>query len=205
MVDKSKFAEEDAQGYRLEIVGRNVLVTEAMKNYAKDKLAKIDRFHTHIMDVHITLDIQKLEHVAVILLKFEHFRIKVSASSTDMYASIDKAIDRLQKQLRRWKERIQDHQQKGIPAIDLEVNVVRRPYDDLVEFNSEIVREEIALFPPKVIAKETVPLKKLSMEDAMMKIELSGDHFLIFRSSEDQKLKVIYRREDGDYGIIEAE
>jgi putative sigma-54 modulation protein len=212
MVDKDKFAEEESLGYNVTINGRNIQVTEAMKNYALDKLNKIERFHSHIMDAHITMDIQKLEHSFVIILKFDHFKVKVSCSSTDMYASIDRAIDKLQAQLRRWKSKIQDHHKKGIAAIDMEVNVLRRPphYDDVADFNAEIEREQqeatlAVLHVPHIIGSETRPLKVLTTDEAVMKLELSGDQFLIFRDEADQKLKVLYRRSDGDYGVIRPE
>lgn len=214
MVDKAKiaakFAEEEAQGYRLTILGRHVLVTEAMKNYAMEKIAKIERFHSHLMDIHVTMDVQNLEHVVDILVKFEHFRIKVHAGSSDMYASIDKAANRLRTLMLRWKDRIQDHSSKALSAIDMEVNVVHRPYDEIDEINTEIEaessrKERKAAQPPQVVGKKTVPLKILTTEEAMMKMELSGYHFLIFRGEEDQKLKVIYRRDDESYGIIQTE
>lgn len=208
MVDKSKFAEQEAAlGYRLTIIGRNVYVTEPMKTYAFDKISKIDRFHNHVMDLHVTLDIQKLEHSCVIILSFDHFRVKVSASSTDMYASIDKAVDKLQSKIRRWKSRIQDHHKKALSVTDMQINVLQRPYDAVEEFNEEI---EIAskktladdYRPPKIIGADTRPLKTLTTEEAIMKMELSDDNFMIFRGEEDKKLKVIYRRKDGHYGII---
>ncbi|HSW86290.1 MAG TPA: ribosome-associated translation inhibitor RaiA [Rhabdochlamydiaceae bacterium] len=212
MVDVEKFAEEEAMGYNITIIGRNLQVTEAMKNYAWEKLDKIERFHNHIMDAHVTMDIQKLEHSIVIILKIDHVEIKVSASSTDMYPSIDKAIDKLQTKLRRWKSRIQDYHKKGIRVIDMEVNVLRRPphYDEVADYNAEIEREEkeaksAALQLPHVIGTETRPLKMLTIDEAVMKLELSGDQFLIFRDEVDQKLKVLYRRTDGDYGLIKPE
>lgn len=209
MVDKRKFIEEEAQGYNINITGRNVSVTEAMKNYAWDKLSKLERFHTHIMDMQITLDIQKIEHSCVIVLKWNHFKVKVQASSTDMYASIDKAMDRMQTKLRRWKKRIQMHHHKGVPMTDLKVNVLQRPYDELEEYNEEIEAErrkemEATLLPPKVIGKDTRVLKELTIQEALMKMDLSEDPFLIFRDESDRSLKVIYRRADGNYGVIEA-
>jgi putative sigma-54 modulation protein len=188
-------------------VGRSVQVTEAMKNYVRDKLSKIDRLHDHIMDIHVYLDIQRLEHVISILVKYEHFQIKVGASSTDMYASIDEAISRLQNKIRRWKGRIQDHNAKKLTVIDMNVNVLHRPYNLLEEINSDIEAEKIqkekeAYQPPKVIGQEKMPLKILTNEEAIMKMELSGDPFLVFRGEEDRKLKVIFRREDGNYGLI---
>ncbi|HNA61720.1 MAG TPA: ribosome-associated translation inhibitor RaiA [Rhabdochlamydiaceae bacterium] len=208
MVDKEKFAEqEEALGYRLTIMGRNVYVTEAMKNYAFDKLSKIDRFHNHVLDLHVTLDIQKLEHSCVIILSFDHFRVKVAASSTDMYASIDKAVDKLQAKIRRWKSRIQDHHKKAMSAIDMQINVLQSPFDSLQEINEEIeISNKRSILdeyrPPKVIGADTRPLKTLTTEEAIMKMELSDDNFMIFRGEEDRKLKVIYRRRDGNYGII---
>lgn len=208
MVDKEKFAEEEATlGYRLTITGRHVYVTEAMKNYALDKLSKIDRFHNHVLDLHVTLDIQKLDHSCVIVLSFDHFRVKVSASSTDMYASIDRAVDKLQSKIRRWKSRIQDHHKKAMSAVDLQINVLQRPFDTLEEINEEIeLSNKKSMIdeyrPPKIIGTDTRPMKTLTTEEAIMKMELSDDNFMIFRGEEDRKLKVIYRRRDGNYGII---
>jgi len=207
MVDKAKFIEEEALGYPINIIGRNVYVTEGMKNYAIDKLSKIEKFHNHIMEIHVTMDIQKMEHSVVIILRFDHFKLKVAASSTDMYASIDKAVDKLQAQIRRWKSKIQDHHSKSVSVTDMQVNVLRRPYNDLEEINAQIEAEnnraEIAEYmTPKIIGTDTRPLKTLTMEEAVMKMELSGDHFLLFRSEEDRKLKVIYRRSDGNFGMI---
>lgn len=208
MVDVSKFTEqEEALGYRLNVVGRNVYVTDAMKNHVFTQLSKIDRFHNHVMDLHVTLDIQKLEHSCVIILKFDHFKVKVSASSTDMYASIDKAVDRLKEKIRRWKDRIQDHHKKSLKVIDMQVNVLQRPYNELEEINAEIEKENkkkvVSEYqPPKIIGNHKKPLKTLTSEEAIMKMELSDDPFMIFRSEEDKKLRVIYRRDDGNYGVI---
>ncbi len=207
MVDKEKFAEqEEALGHRLTINGRNVFVTEAMKNHALDKLSKLDRFHNHVTELHVTLDIQKLEHTCTIVMKFDHFKVQVHCSSSDMYASIDKAVDKLKSKISRWKSRIQDHHKKGLKVVDMEVNVLRRPFD-VDEFNEEIEsdnrQEEIEEYlPPKIIGNDKRPMKFLTAEEAIMKMELSNDPFMVFRGEEDRKLKVIYRRSDGNYGII---
>lgn len=206
MPDKTKFIEEES-GYRLTVVGRGVYVTDAMKNYALEKLSKIDRFHQHTIDLHVILDIQKLEHRCEVILIFDHFRVKVSAKSTDMYASIDRAVDKLQTKIRRWKNRIQDHHKKGISFTDMQINILQRPYDFVEEFNAEIEyaqKQSLAdvYRPPKILGRETRALKILTDEEAIMKMELSDDVFMIFRGEEDRKLKVIYRRSDGNYGII---
>lgn len=206
MTDKNKFSEEESQGYKVSILGRNVAVTDGMKTHAINKLAKLERFHAHILDIHVTLDIQKIEHICTIVLIWSHFKIKVHASSTDMYASIDEAVARLQNKVRRWKKKMQDHHNKGVQAIDLRVNVLQRPYDELEEYNAEIeqsIKMQDAWRPPAVLGEETMRLKTLVLDEAVMKIDLSGDAFLMFKDEADRKLKLIYRREDGNYGLIE--
>ncbi len=211
MVDKAKFTSETALGYQIHIVGRHVLVTEAMKKHAQDKLEKVERIlNHHIMDMHLTMDIQHLEHTVDILVKFEHFRIRAHASTSDMYASIDKAVDKLQTLIRRWKDRICDHHHKKMSVIDMQVNVIDRPYDEVEEFNQEIEAKRTAdekkrLSLPPILKKKTLPLKTLTMNEAVMKMELSQFNFLVFRGEEDHKFKVIYRRKDGTYGIIQIE
>ena len=210
MVANSKFKEEDSLGYRVDIIGRNVQITDPIRTYVWDKLAKIERFHNHIMHMHITLEIQKLEHICIIILKIDHTQVKCQATSTDMYASIDRALDRLQTLLSRYKSRIQDHHQKKPAMIDIQVNVLQRPFNELEAINAEIeavnVQKKLDAYKqPKVIGTETRPLKTLTIDEAVMKMDLSGDRFLVFRCEEDQKLKVMYRRTDDNYGLIQPE
>jgi putative sigma-54 modulation protein len=207
MVDKNKFKEEEALGYRVEIIGRNMPITEPIRAYVWNKLAKIERFHNHIMYLHMTLEIQKLEHVCTILLKIDHTQVKCQASSTDMYASVDRAIDKLHHLMAKYKSKIQDYSKKKLNMIDVEVNIFRRPYNEVEEINAEIdaINGRNELQAPKLVGSETKPLKTLTVAEAVMKMDLSGDMFLIFRSEEDQKLKVLYRRSDGHYGLIKPE
>lgn len=212
MSRKSKAAEFVDEGYTINVTGRNVHVTEAMKNYAIEKLSKIERFSHRIIEVTIIMDIQKIDHRVDIVLKIDHIKIKGQATSDNMYVSIDKAIDKVQTQLRKYHERIRDHHAKGLPTIDMNVNVYRTPEEnELLEVNGDIDDEtQRRLFesyqPHEIVSKDKMPLKFLSTDEAIMKMELSGDAFLIFRGEEDRKLKVIYRREeDNNFGIIEPE
>lgn len=212
MSRKSKAAEFVQEGYNIKITGRNVEVTEPMKNYAMEKIAKIERFTNKIIDVAVIMDIQKIDHRVDIKLVVDHLIIKGRAACTDMYASIDKAVTKIESQLHRYRERIKDHQAKHISAIDMNINVLRSPIEeeDLLDINGDIEEENNSsllrrYIPHKIVSKDTTPLRQLNQEEAILKMELSGDFFMIFRSEEDRKLKVIYRRNDGNYGIIEPE
>ncbi len=208
MTNVSKFEDAEADGYVVNVIGRNTIVSEAMKNHVHEKLAKIDRFHDHVLHVTVTLDIQKTDHICSIVLKIDHLEVVVHASTSDMYASIDEAVRRLQSKLRRWKDRIHHHHNKKGSVVDMHVNVFEKPVDEIAEFNAEIeaenrARENKVFSVPKIIGTHTLPLKTLTAEEALMKMELSERTFLIFKDEKDQKLKVLYRLPDGNYGIVQ--
>lgn len=215
MSRKSKAAEFVTEGvtsgFNTTVTGRNIHITDSMKDYAIEKISKIERFTHRVIDVCVTMDIQKLDHRVDIVMKVGHIIIKSHAASTDMYVSIDQAVDKLESQLVKYKKRIQEHHAKGIPAIDMNVNVIRkRSEEEIADINGEIEEENVHQLEQKyqfheVVNSEKRPLKVLTTDEAIMKMELSGDAFLIFRAEDDRMLKVIYRRKDGNFGIIEPE
>jgi len=202
MSRKSKAAEFVDEEYSLAVTGRNVEVTEAMKTYAVEKVSKIEKYGLRIVDVAITMDIQKLVHKIDIKVKVDHILIKSHADSESMYASIDMAVDKLQTQIRKYHARIRDHHHKGVHVIDMNVNVIRPVKDVLDEYDIPDLDQYKA---HEIVKQEKMALKTLTNDEALMKMELSGDAFLVFKCEEDMKLKVIYRRNDGNYGIIEPE
>ncbi|MGM0439529.1 MAG: ribosome hibernation-promoting factor, HPF/YfiA family [Chlamydiota bacterium] len=207
MVNQTKAPEQD---YNIIITGRHIDVTDSMKDYAKEKISKVERFSHHIIDIVVTMDIQKLEHRIDVVLKVDHIKIKVQASTNDMYASIDQVADKLQNVLRRYKDRIKEHQARSLTAVDMSVNVIKSTEEDEVEIINEKIEEQNKkeleeVYHHEVVKTEKRPLKMLTLKEAVMKMDLSQDTFMIYRSEEDQKLKVIYRRQDEDYGVIAPE
>ena len=174
MSRKSKALEFVNEGYNMSVTGRHVQITDAMKDYAMEKISKIERFSQRIIDVLITMDIQKLEHRVDIVLKVDHIKIKSSAASSDMYVSIDQAVNKIKEQLLRYKARLHDHQAKGVKVIDMNVNVFRRPAeDDLADVNEDIEEENRrrlyeSYLPHQIVDRETMPLKFLTYEEAIM-------------------------------------
>ena len=219
MSRKSKAAEFIEEGYNIDVVGRNVQVTDSMKSYAMEKVLKIERFNLRIIDVSITMDIQKLDHRVDIKLKIDHIKIKSQATTTDMYASIDLAVDKIQSQLRKYKDKIRDHQARHASSIDMKVNILKRVEEfdeeeaeyDLKKINGSYEDGQLhnnlvaAYRPHDIVHKKTIPLRVLTNQEAVMKMELSGDAFLLYRCEEDNKLKVMYRSKDGNFGVIETE
>lgn len=209
MKGKAKAVEFAGEQYSIQVIGRHVQVTDAMKDYAIDKISKIERLSDRIIDVIITMDIQKLEHRIDIEVRVNHVKIRTHATTEDMYKSIDIAVDKLKEQVRRYKRRLHDHRARSAGYVDVNVNVVRHYQDPVAEINEDIEEENerslMAIYRPEVVSREKRPLPTLTVEEAIMRLDLSGDKFLVYRSEEDQKLKVIYWRNDGNFGIIEPE
>ncbi|MGB7978763.1 MAG: ribosome-associated translation inhibitor RaiA [Chlamydiales bacterium] len=207
MPKTNKFANEQ---YILYILGKHIEITDAIRNYVWEKLTRIERITDQIIDVHVVLDAQKLEKSCSILMNFIRFQIKVQVGKDNMYEAIDKAIDRVTRLIRRYKSKLHDYRNKHLSTVDIHVNVIQSLKDDLSEINDEIQAESARVEEEKyklhqVVAKDTMPLKTLTQDEAIMKMEITSDPFLIFRSEEDQKIKVIYRREDRNYGLVQIQ
>lgn len=204
---KEKFANET---YPVHVIGRHIDVTDAMKSYALEKLAKVERlFGKRVMDVTVIMDIQKLMHLVDFIITVNNTKIKVIGRTENMYASIDQAIGRLNSKLSRYNRRLHEHHVKGAAEIEMNVSVLG-PVSPLDDINDQIEEESLRhveeeLRPHEVVSKETYLLKTLNQAEAVMKMELSEEPFMLYLSEEEQKLKVIYRRPDGHYGIIEPE
>lgn len=210
MSRKTKAAEFADVSYNVDVQGKNILATDSMKDYAMEKVSKIEKFMNRIIDVSVILEVQKLEHRCNIILKVGHTKVKSQAISDNMYASIDKAVDRLETQLLKYKSRLQDYHSKDKEAIEMNVNVLRANEADLQEINSDIDDENqkrsLARYTPhEIVRQKKLALKFLTNDEAVMKMELTGDAFLVFKGEADRKLKVIYRRRDDSLAIIEPE
>jgi putative sigma-54 modulation protein len=200
----------EGQEYHLYIVGKHIEVTDAIKQYVFDKLSRIEKIADRIIDIHVVLDAQKLEQSCSILMNFIHFQVKSSASTDNMYSAIDRASDRAITLIRKYKTKLQSRRFKDLTTVDIHVNVIEPLQNDLKAINDEIMAENAArdaeeLQIHKVVAKETMPLKTLTHDEAVIKMEISEMPFLIFRAEEDQMMKVIYRRDDLNYGLVQVQ
>jgi putative sigma-54 modulation protein len=201
------------------IFGKNLEVTAAMRDHIISRLRKIEEMTPPVIGIHVYLKIEREEHHIEIEYKFSHFRISVTHTMVkksqtkmdDMYYAIDLACDKLKRKIRRWKTRIQEHHGKKPSEIEeRSIQILDKKTEDVDFINDQI--EEISVkrleaeFAPPLVTKEKrrlIPM--LTLDEATMRIDLSGDHFLIYRSQEDQKLKVMYVRRDTSLGVLEVE
>ena len=208
MIDKSKF---ETEGFTVEITGKNLQVTKTMQDYILEKISKIQRFTNNILEIVVTFEVQKLAHTTSIVLKFHHYRIQVHATTTDLYAAIDGSFTKLYKLIKKYKGKLQNHRNVDLATIDMHVHILSDDnVDETEEINDEIskenLNEEIKKYSvTKIIEKEIMAIRMLTQAEAAMKLDLSGGSFLIYKSEEDQKIKVMYKRQDDKLGIVNVE
>ncbi|WP_457630147.1 ribosome hibernation-promoting factor, HPF/YfiA family [Oceanithermus sp.] len=175
------------------LVGRDVDITDALKNYVERKTERLDRYFDQIVDAKVVLSLAGSPHVerrakAEIQLNVPGGIIRVEESDPDMYAAIDRAVEVLEKQLKRFKGRLLGKRHSGLGA---------PPPQPPVE------EEEPEEFEPEIVRVKRFEMKPMTPEDAALQMEALGHTFFVFRNADTEEINVIYRRHDGNYGLIE--
>lgn len=180
------------------ITGRHFDVTEPIKAYAEEKISRLDKFFTKILDAHAILAVEKFRHIAEITLFGKELKITATKTTQDMYASIDKAVESLDNQLRKFHERIKEHKIKKAHKVkDKAMRAVS------VGAQTAYVAPLTGAVP-KIVEMKRLAEKPMSVEEATDELSISSGEFLVFRNSEDDKINVIYRRKDGNLGLIKS-
>lgn len=177
------------------VTGRNIEMTEALKKYAEEKVQKVKKYlHTSI-DAHIILAVEKFRQKAEVTINANGVKIHGEEETEDMYSSIDKVMDKIERQVRKHKERIWALKSKQHERdVNIKMNVIAK--ESLEESADSLHR---------IIKTQNFPYKPMSVEEAAMQMDLLGYEFLVFRNSTNEKVNVIYKRKDGNFGLIEPE
>jgi putative sigma-54 modulation protein len=177
------------------ITGRHVQVTEAIRNYAESKLGNLHLDYPRIIEAHVILDVEKYRQFAEIILHCSnHITLEATAETSDMYASIDSAIDKIAQQMRKYKTRImRSHRPRKSEIQHFREEILTVPAD--FEHHEEI--------EPKVIQTERYPVKPMFVDEAVLQMEMSKRQFVVFLNAKSEKINILHRRKDGSYGLME--
>lgn len=172
--------------------GKHIEVTDAMRNYIEKRLNKIDRHFDHILEVIVTLSVEKNRQIVEATLQASRALIRAEEETDDMYTSIDKVADKLERQIKKYKEKYFQKPHPGTEKIEL--------------FNKEINTEDgepdkIA----KIVKTKRFAIKPMSVEEAAMQMDLLGHNFFVFANDNTNKVNVLYKRKNGNFGLIEPE
>lgn len=172
---------------------RHMEPSDALKTYAEEKLERVKKYIDEPIVVQVFLTVEKIRHLAEVTINAKGITIKAADESNDMYASIDTVSDKIERQLRRFKERIKAHK----PVAEARE---RQVHKHIVEARSiEEVKE------PVVIKTKSFSMKPMSVEEAVMQMELLHKDFLVYTEASTENINVVYRRKDGNYGLIAPE
>ncbi|MDH4101306.1 MAG: ribosome-associated translation inhibitor RaiA [Nitrospirota bacterium] len=171
------------------VTGKNIDVTAALKSYAEEKVRKVEKYLHNVSEAVVMLSCEKYRHIAEVSIKVNGVLIQGKESTEEMYSSIDKVMDKIERQVRKYKEKLSNHKFKG----------EKRP--EPVGEASEAATEEET---PKIIKTKRFDIKPMTAEEAVMQMDLQDKNFFVFLSAKDQQVNVIYRRDDGNVGLIET-
>ena len=178
--------------------GRNVDVTDAMRDYVEEKLSRLDRFSDQITDARVTLTVRDVRDAGrrnrvEVQLNVPHGIIRAEEHHADMYAAIDRAGDVLERQLRKFKTKYMRHRQDALP----------QPEPGLPEADVAAGVDDVAEFRPEIVRTKRFDVRPMSPEDAVTQMEALGHDFYVFKNMDSGGCGVVYRRRDGHYGLIE--
>ena len=176
--------------------GKNISVTEGMKTHLRQKLLKLDKYAPRIVESHVVLKKEKYVHIAEVTLLAKHLRAYGEGRSKEnIFTAIDQAALKIEKQLKRFREKIKDHHKHGLPASSAK-RLLKKAGVPIG------LGEELS---PRIVKARSFAAKPMSPEEASMQLRLSPENFLVFRNAATQNVNVIFKREDGDHGLVEPE
>ena len=185
---------------RLQVKGKNVEVSEAIRTYAEEKLGRLDRQLPDPTRVELELAVEKnpsisANHVAEATVWTKGPVLRAKEASSDMHASIDLLVDKLERQVARYREKRQRHRHGDAHRSSGGNGNAAAEAGTYTKTNEE--------GGPVIVKTKQFTLQPLSAEEAVEQLELVGHDFFVFRNAESEEINVVYRRRDGGYGLIE--
>ena len=170
------------------ISGKNIDVTEGLKSAIQEKIGKLERYFTPETEVHVTLSVEKERQKIEITIPMKGNIVRAEQVSDDMYVSIDLVEEIIERQLRKYKNKLVEQKQAA-------ANLSKTFVEEEIEDDDEI----------KIIRSKKFAMKPMDPEEACVQMELLGHSFFVFRNSETDEVNVVYKRKGNTYGLIEPE
>ena len=177
---------------------RHIDSTDALKNYAIEKTGRLKKYLVDFepVEIHWVLTVEKIRHITDVTIVANGMTIKAQESTQDLYSAIDMVIDKLEKQVIKHKEKIKNHKPGASEPGSIK-------YGTTEELSGE--QEPEPGGRPRIVKTENVFVKPMSIEEATMQMDIIDNDFLVFTNSSTSNINVLYRRADGNYGLIEAQ
>lgn len=171
---------------------RHIEPSDPLKLYAEDKLTRIKRFLAEPIEAHVVLKVEKFRHIAEVSIDAAGVHLNGTEETDDMYSSIDLLVDSLEVQAKKGKDKVR--QRRSAPGPKESVGL-----DELSREVSLGEDEE-----PLIIRAEQIYAKPMDLDEAVMQLNLSNGEFMVFTNRRTNRINVLYKRKDGNFGLIET-
>ena len=173
---------------KCKIRGEKIKITSAINNYIEEKLSILDKyFKRNDIDANILIKLKGKKQSIEVTIPYDKHTLRSEESQDDLYAAIDLVIDKLERQIRKTKTKLK----KQVKKTDTNIN-----------FDYEITKEEKK--QNKIVKRKQLEMKPMDEEEAILELELLGHDFFIYKDKHTNNINTIYKRKDGNYGVIET-
>jgi putative sigma-54 modulation protein len=173
-----------------EYTGRHVEVTPAIRNHVEEHFGKIEQiFDDSTARAHVIIDVEKNRKIGEILVHWREHTLTARDANADMYQALTRAIAKIEKQALKLKKKLIDRKQQAMPT----ASVAPSPDAPL----------EASPRPSRIISARRYNIKPMTAEEAALRLSEDSNQFLVFRDADTNRIGVIYKRKDGNYGLIE--
>lgn len=180
------------------IIGKNIDVTPGLREAVESKLGKLERYFTPNTEIHVTLSVQKGHQKIEVTIPVKGGLVRSEQESSDMYVSIDLVEEVIERQLRKYKNKLVARNQGHPTSYAPSGNSFRKEFFDSEEETTE--DDEV-----RIVRTKKFGIKPMFPEDACVQMELLGHNFFVFSNAETDEVNVVYKRKDGSFGLIEPE
>jgi putative sigma-54 modulation protein len=169
---------------------KNINPSKHFRSYVQDKLARFDRLLDTPSEASVVLSVEKLRHIAEINLAGGKLNINAKEENSDMHAAIDLVLDKLKKQIKKHKQKTRGHRNGSKKSLKDE-NIITQ---DAAHTADEVLNQ---------VRVQNIEYKPMDVEEAVMQFDLVSNHFLVFTNAKTDRVNVLYRRKNGDFGLIQ--
>lgn len=175
---------------RINMTGKNLEITQALRGYVEKKVAKLEKYlnDNQTFSAEVMLRTERGIHIAEVTMNLSGIILRGEGKTGDMYASIDGAVDRIERQFNKYKAKI--NRRIHGPKLG-EMGTPEGATEDAPE--------------PRIVRTKRFALRPMDVEEAVMQMELLGHDFFVFRDADSGDVSVVYKRRDGNYGLIESQ
>ena len=172
---------------KVKVIAKNIELTEALKEIVVKKISKLDKYFDSDIEAKATLSVQKNRHIIEITIPFNGVILRGEESTSDMYKSLDLVQEKLERQIRKQKTKLSRKHGGSFKYAE-------------VKSESNIEEEE-----GKLVKVKKFGVKPMDSEEAILQMDLLGHNFFVYQDADTNRVNVVYKRKDGDYGLLEPE